>query len=213
MAQIASEDYVNKIIYLHIDTVSSGFDPALMQKEHRALRRLDAGGERMFDPMVTFVGNDDIGGGKKTQRSTRLRAGVTVVPFDSEHALVILNQILNIPDGKADKDVFDRSSLVNKVDIDKGYNPVEVIEVATGGGSGASAVEVRQEMDANSTELAAIKAKSDLLPSDPAGISDIPTTDITAIKGKTDTLPASPADVSDIPTADENSDAVWTNDR
>lgn len=42
----------------------------------------------------------------------------------------------------------------------------------------------RQEMDTNSTELAAIKSK-------------------------TDNLPASPASVSDIPSANDNADAVW----
>ena len=46
MTQIASEDYVNKRIYLHADTVTSGFDPAVMQQEHRALRRLNANDER-----------------------------------------------------------------------------------------------------------------------------------------------------------------------
>jgi len=40
-----------------------------------------------------------------------------------------------------------------------------------------TAAEIRQEMDNNSTELAAIKAKTDNLPADPAGVSDIPTED------------------------------------
>jgi hypothetical protein len=54
-------------------------------------------------------------------------------------------------------------------------SPVDGVTVATGGGSGASAEEVRIEMDTNSTGLAAIKAKTDNLPVDPAGVSDIPT--------------------------------------
>jgi uncharacterized protein YunC (DUF1805 family) len=65
------------------------------------------------------------------------------------------------------------------------------------------------------TEIAAIKAKTDNLPSDPADASDIATsfatvntkldtiddfldTEIAAIKAKTDNLPADPADASDI---------------
>jgi hypothetical protein len=138
MAQIASEDYANLLIYLHIDTVTNGFDPALMQKEHRTLRRLFAGGERKYDPMVSFVGNEDKGGGKKTPRSTRLRAGVRIVPYDTgaatQYSMDILNEILNVPDGLADQEVFDRSGVASNVDIDKGYDPVEVIEIISGSG-------------------------------------------------------------------------------
>lgn len=38
------------------------------------------------------------------------------------------------------------------------------------------------------TEIAAIKAKTDLIPASPAAVGDIPTADITAIKAKTDSL-------------------------
>lgn len=55
----------------------------------------------------------------------------------------------------------------------------------------------------------AIKAKTDLLPADPADSSDIPTADIAAIKAKTDLLPASPAATGDIPTSGDVADAVW----
>ncbi len=51
-----------------------------------------------------------------------------------------------------------------------------------------SAASIRAEIDSNSTQLAAIKAKTDLLPASPAATGDIPTADITAIKGKTDLL-------------------------
>lgn len=73
------------------------------------------------------------------------------------------------------------------------------------------------------TEVAAIKAKTDNLPSDPADASDIAAsftsiantlttissyidTEVAAIKAKTDNLPASPAAVSDIPTVAD----IWT---
>jgi len=76
------------------------------------------------------------------------------------------------------------------------------------------------------TEVAAIKAKTDNLPSDPADASDIAAsfstvnstlatiagyidTEVAAIKAKTDNLPASPAATSDIPTAAAIADAVW----
>jgi hypothetical protein len=76
------------------------------------------------------------------------------------------------------------------------------------------------------SDVGAIKAKTDNLPSDPADASDIAgafstvnstlgtiagyiDTEVGAIKAKTDNLPASPAAVSDIPTAAAVSDAVW----
>lgn len=75
------------------------------------------------------------------------------------------------------------------------------------------------------TEVAAIKTKTDGLPSDPADASDIAAsfstvnatlstiagyidTEVAAIKAKTDNLPASPAATSDIPTANANADAL-----
>lgn len=75
------------------------------------------------------------------------------------------------------------------------------------------------------TEVAAIKAKTDNLPADPADASDIAAsfttvntkldtiddfldTEVAAIKAKTDNLPTAPAAVSDIPTANENADAL-----
>lgn len=42
--------------------------------------------------------------------------------------------------------------------------------------------EIRTEMDDNSTELAAIKAKTDNLPVDPAGVTDIPTAEENALE-------------------------------
>lgn len=79
------------------------------------------------------------------------------------------------------------------------------------------------------TEVAAIKAKTDNLPSDPADASDIAgafttvntkldtiddyiDTEVAAIKAKTDLIPAAPAAVSDIPTATQNADALLKRD-
>lgn len=51
-----------------------------------------------------------------------------------------------------------------------------------------SAASIRAELDSNSTQLAAIKAKTDNLPASPAATGDIPSANITAIKAKTDLL-------------------------
>jgi len=144
MAQIASEDYVNKRIYLHVDTVTTGFDPAAMQKEHRARRRINAAGQRGFDPMVKFQGNEAKGGGKFTATQVLLRSGVRIVPYDSglgtSYNLDILNEILNIDDALSDRDVIDRTGLVDTVNVDVTYSPVEIREVTTGGGGETTGV-------------------------------------------------------------------------
>lgn len=71
-----------------------------------------------------------------------------------------------------------------------------------------TAVQNRQEMDSNSTQLAAIVADTNELQTDdiPGTLSTIASyidTEVAAIKAKTDNLPASPAATSDIPTAAE----------
>lgn len=76
------------------------------------------------------------------------------------------------------------------------------------------------------TEIAAIKAKTDNLPTDPADASDIASsfstvntkldtiddfldTEVAAIKAKTDNLPASPAATGDIPSAATIATTIW----
>lgn len=76
------------------------------------------------------------------------------------------------------------------------------------------------------TEIAAIKAKTDNLPADPADASDIASsfstvntkldtiddfldTEVAAIKAKTDNLPASPAATGDIPSAATIATTIW----
>jgi hypothetical protein len=51
-----------------------------------------------------------------------------------------------------------------------------------------SAAAIRAEIDSNSTQLAAIKSKTDALPASPAATGDIPSANISAIKAKTDLL-------------------------
>lgn len=133
MTQIASVDYSTLRITLHVDTVTQGFDPALMQQEYRALRRT-VEANRQYDPMVSFQGLESKGGGNFTPGQTLLRAGVRIIPHDADQQLDILNEILNIPDGLADRNVFDRTGIVSNVDIDPVYSPVEVREVSTGSG-------------------------------------------------------------------------------
>jgi len=136
MTQIASEDYVNKLIYLHVDTVTSGFDPAVMQQEHRARRRLNANDERNFYPMVSFSGYVSKGSGNFTPKLTLLAQGVRIVPYDTglpdNYNLDILSEILDPYDEVSDRDVFNRMGLTVHVNIDSTYNPVEIVQVGAG---------------------------------------------------------------------------------
>lgn len=102
-----------------------------------------------------------------------------------------------------------------------------------GGGGGASAADIADavwdeiasgHVGAGSfgALVAAIKAKTDNLPADPADASDIASalatiagyldTEVAAIKAKTDLIPAAPAAVGDVPTALENADALLNRD-
>jgi hypothetical protein len=141
MTQIASVNYSTLRITLHVDTATQGFDPALMQQEYRALRRT-VEANRLYDPMVSFQGNQAKGGGNFTAGQTLLRTLVRIIPHDADQQLDILNEILNIPDGLADRNVFDRTSTVSNVDIDPTYSPVEVREVVIG-----SAVTAQDKVD------------------------------------------------------------------
>ena len=132
MTQILSEDYINKKIYLHPDTVITGVDPALLHKEHRQRRRLNANGERNFSPMVTFRGYEPIGSGVFTPRLTVLSSLVRIVPYDTVHSLKIKNKVVCIDDSIADQAVFDRLNVLSNVDIDIDYDPVEIVQVSTG---------------------------------------------------------------------------------
>ena len=62
------------------------------------------------------------------------------------------------------------------------------VDTLTNAPSVPSAASIRAEIDSNSTQLAAIKSKTDNLPASPAATGDIPSANITAIKAKTDLL-------------------------
>jgi hypothetical protein len=62
------------------------------------------------------------------------------------------------------------------------------VDTLTNAPSVPSAASIRAEIDSNSTQLAAIKAKTNNIPASPASVSDIPSANISAIKAKTDLL-------------------------
>jgi hypothetical protein len=125
--------------------------------------------------------------------------------------------------------VFTSSSSFGHAGTDQSKIANASSTVNLSGTSIKTATDVETKIDAIDdyidTEIAAIKAKTDNLPSDPADASDIAAsfatvnnnlssiagyidTEVAAIKAKTDNLPAKPAAVGDIPTAGAIADAV-----
>jgi hypothetical protein len=134
MPLIASENYTTKRIYLGIDSVGVDVQPIDIYTEHRERRRLNASGQRKFQPMVRAFGNQQIGPTKFTPRFTNLMAGVRIVPYDTTHSLLIRGSLISTADSLEGRDLFDRSSLVASVDIDYQPPQVEIITVSTGSG-------------------------------------------------------------------------------
>lgn len=123
------------------------------------------------------------------------------------------------------------STLDGKVDVIDGVVDAILVDTAEIGVAGAgltalaSAASLATVAGYVDTEVAAIKAKTDNLPADPADASDIAAafgtvnstlatiagyvdTEVAAIKAKTDLIPASPAATGDIPSAAAIADAV-----
>jgi hypothetical protein len=116
-------------------------------------------------------------------------------------------------------------------EIQSGLSTLDAAAVRTAVGLASANLDTQLSTidDFLDTEIAAIKAKTDNLPSDPADASDIAAsfsslastlatiagyidTEVAAIKAKTDNLPAAPAAVGDIPTAVQNADALLKRD-
>jgi len=134
MALIASVNYSTKRIFLGADSVGVDVLPIDIYKEMRARRRVDVA-DRSFFQMVTASGNEPAGP-SNTPRFTNLAAGVRIVPFDTDHELLIKGNLISTEDGLAGRDLFDRTSLSVGVEVDIDYQPpqVEIIEVNTGSG-------------------------------------------------------------------------------
>lgn len=169
MTQILYEDYPNRRIYLHPDTVTQGVDPAALHREHRSRRALNANNERNYLPMVTFRGNESKGGGTFTPRLTNLRSLVRLVPSDTHHILKIKNEIVCLDDGIANQSCFDRLNVLSNVDIDIDFNPTEVLTVNTGSGLTPEQSQAIAGMQQMVSQLWTIKGFD---PASPVTISD-----------------------------------------
>ena len=260
MAIIGSIDGPNRLIYLSIDTVNSQVHPIDIYKEMRELRRTTES-LRKYDVFLIAKGNEAKGGGKFTERYVVEQNGTRIIPYDVDSFLTVIGTIIT-DDGQEGIDCFDRSGLVNQVDLNYIPPQVEVIEVQTGSavteqdkldiadrvwdetqaehvnagstgeslsnaGGGSSPETIAAAVWANTTRtltsfgtlIADIwnYVTRVLTSSSPPTKEEIRTeidtnsTEIAAIKERTDNLPNAPADVSDIPTAVENATELLDN--
>lgn len=151
MTQIASEDYPNKRIYLHPDTLVDGYNPIELYREHRQRRSANVNGERDFAPMVYASGNEQIGPSKYTPRRANYATGVRPVPHDTgvgtSYTLILNGQSVNIDDQLEDNYLFDRATVDAEVDIDIGYSPVEIREVSVVGGLTSAQDQIIRNME------------------------------------------------------------------
>ncbi len=167
MAYIASEDYVNKRIYLHADTVTMDtIDMYNVYVESRTRRRLNANGERGFDRMVLMFGND-AAGGDLTPSYVDLANGVRIVPYDVSHRpLLTPTPLISRSEDLKGRDLFDRSSLSAGVEVDVDYEPqiagFKIVEVNTGSGLNV----------AQGTQLTELHERLDLDPNKPNNYQD-----------------------------------------
>jgi hypothetical protein len=113
-------------------------------------------------PAFTNVGGDDIdqNTGTKIPIYTFMMNGWKIKPQEANHTLTISDGILLVNGGG---DPFNNTTGTYTVRINY-QQPVQAIMVSTGGGTAPTAENIREEMDAHSTEFAAIKAKTNLIP-------------------------------------------------
>ena len=139
MAQVDSVDFPNKRIYLHVDTVTQGFDPIAMHFEINAIIADNIGNGQNFGLVSDALGNEPEGGGVFSEPKTRLFPGWRYVPYPTPHLLLILRKIFNPDEALSNRALADRDDPVLdgiEVDIDVAYSPVEIREVQVGGGGG-----------------------------------------------------------------------------
>lgn len=139
MAQVASVDWETKRVFLHLDTVTNGFDAWEAHAEIRNLQALNLNSEQNYRLPTRREGGLVKTAGRLTPRFVGFLTGWRVVPYDTPHQLRILVEMIS-DDQVVDRDMFDRSTVTSNVDIDTDYEQVEIIEVATGAGPTAPEV-------------------------------------------------------------------------
>lgn len=131
MAVVASVNYTTKRIYLSAATVGVPLDTLDVYREIRA-RRVSNEDDRKFKPMIIGGGGIAKTPGVFTQQYVQLLYGCRIVPYDTDHSLVVVRDTFT-DDGVSGAACFDRSGVTSNVDLDIQVSPVEVREVSTSG--------------------------------------------------------------------------------
>lgn len=135
MPQVASWDYDNRRVHLSFDTVSAGVDFAAAYLEERAYR--DASGEdvRGKRPMMRGDGRLPKSAGKFTPQFVTFLEGARPVPYDASHTLTLLTEPIADDGTTSGTGIIDRSPLSPgvEVNVEVGYEQVEIVTVPTGG--------------------------------------------------------------------------------
>ena len=131
MALISSINPTTRRIYLGLDSTTGPFDPIDIYKEMRTLRATDET-LRPFDVFLEAYGRLPTTPGKFTEKGVRCMGGTRIVPYDADGIIEVIGAIIS-DDGQEGAGCFDKTGLVNAVDIHYKPPQVEIIEVSTSG--------------------------------------------------------------------------------
>ena len=134
--QVSHVDYQTRRIFLHVDTVTEGFDSIEAYREIRALRQINAFGERNFLPLISAQGNEPTGPNTATPRRAVLAEGARYVPYDTDHTLRLLTETVIPSEGLSQQGAFERVDIDASVDIDNQAPEVEIRIIRLDGGTG-----------------------------------------------------------------------------
>lgn len=135
MPQVASWDYPNRRYYLAFDTVANGIDFAAAYLEERAYRAASGEDIRGQRPMLRGDGRLPKTADRFTPQFVTHLEGARPVPYDTSHVLTLLVEPISDDGTAAGIGIVDRAPLSPSVEVDVeiGYEQVEIITVATGG--------------------------------------------------------------------------------
>lgn len=147
MANVASVDFTNKRVHLHLDTVTNGFNIIDAHFEIKALYGANTFNEQNFKFFLWAEGKIPKGGGAFTPRYGYVDTGWRFVPYNGvTHQLKIYVEMVS-KEEITDVDVFDFSGLTVNVHVIPVYTPTEIIEIATGGSGSVSEEDIHNALD------------------------------------------------------------------
>ena len=181
-------DGKNKIIYVHPEVISLDIRSDLYSAWIDWISLYD---NIKFNPVMRVTGLDPIGGGIYTGDVYFLING---------WKLSVDTQKVKIS-GVLYSDDYDTPFYTTNMIAQYPVTVSSLVTTVSTGGAGASAAEVRQEIDANSTRLASIQSGVNTLPTAVTAAMDTNSVKLAQIKAILDSM--------DVPTAQENAAAVW----